>query len=219
MKTNITLKKVGIITCAALVATTLTGGVMALAKPAPAAESSIQITRQAADVATNVSTQASGNASTEYIGETQAKAIALAHAGVAESEVSHLLCKLEFDDGIAEYDVEFWDGAIEYDYEINAISGNIIGYDFDMESYDAKPVTTPSTNASTEYIGEAQAKAIALAHAGVAESEASRLKCEFDFDDGYAEYEVEWEIGRMEYEYTISATDGTIWEHDVEYDD
>ncbi len=159
------------------------------------------------------------NTSTEYIGEAEAKAIALAHAGLNEADVSHLICKLDYDDGIAEYEVEFWDGTKEYDYEINAVSGDIIGYDYDMESYDSKPTTAPDTNTSTEYIGEAEAKAIALAHAGVTENEASRLECEFDFDDGYAEYEVEWEIGRTEYQYTISATDGAIWEHDVEYDD
>ncbi len=159
------------------------------------------------------------DASTEYIGEEEAKAVALAHAGMNESDISHMLCKLDYDDGIAEYEVEFWDGTTEYDYEINAVSGEIIGYDYDMESYDAKAETAPTVDASTEYIGEIEAKAIALAHAGVTESEASRIKCEFDYDDGYAEYEVEWEIGKIEYEYTISATDGAIWEHDMEYDD
>ncbi len=157
--------------------------------------------------------------STEYIGEAKAKDIALAHAGLSESAVSNMLCKFDYDDGVAEYEVEFWDGTTEYDYEINAISGEIIGYDYDMESYDAKPVTTPDTATSTEYIGEAKAKDIALTHAGVTESEAGNIKCEFDFDDGYAEYEIEWEIGTVEYDYTISATDGTIWEHDVDYDD
>ncbi len=155
----------------------------------------------------------------DYIGEDRAKEIALAHAGLGEADVSHMLCKLDYDDGIAEYEVEFWDGTTEYDYEINAISGDIIGYDYDMESYDGNHVTPPTTTNPADYIGEDRAKAIALAHAGVSESEAGFIKCEFDIDDGYAEYEVEWQIGRTEYEYTISATDGTIWEHDVEYDD
>ncbi len=157
---------------------------------------------------------------TEYIGETKAKAVALAHAGLSESEVSQMLCKLDYDDGVAEYEVEFWDGTTEYDYEINAVTGEIISYDYDMENYDVKPQPTPDTSSTaTEYIGEAKAKAVALAHAGLSESEVSHMKCEFDFDDGYAEYEVEWEVGTMEYEYTISAIDGTILEHDVEHDD
>ncbi len=158
-----------------------------------------------------------------YIGEEEAKSIALTHAEKSEADVSHMLCKLDYDDGVAEYKVEFWDGTTEYDYEINAVSGEIIGFDYDMESYDVKPETateaSPDANASAEYIGEEEAKEIAFTHAGVTESEASYVKCEFDFDDGIAEYEVEWEIGRTEYEYTISATDGTVWEHDVDYDD
>ncbi len=167
-----------------------------------------------------VTTPTTTPSTTEYIGETKAKSIALAHAGVNSADALRMICKLDYDDGVAEYDVEFWDGSKEYDYEINALTGNIMSYDYDMESYDSKPVTTPTTTPSTtEYIGETKAKSIALAHAGVTESNAGRIKCEFDFDDGYAEYEVEWEIGRTEYEYTISATDGAIWEHDVEYDD
>ncbi len=155
----------------------------------------------------------------DYISDTEAKSIALTHAGLSEADVSHMICKLDYDDGVAEYEVEFWDGTTEYDYEINAITGAIIGYDYDMESYDGMQVTPPTTSTPTNYIGEAAAKAIALAHAAISESEAGFIKCEFDIDDGYAEYEIEWQIGRTEYEYTISATDGTIWEHDIDYDD
>ncbi len=129
-----------------------------------------------------------------------------------------MLSKLDYDNGVAEYEIEFWDGTTEYDYEINALTGDIIGYDYDMESYDAKSITTPNTADSSNYIGEAKAIEIALTHAGVTESEAGYIKCEFDFDDGYAEYEVEWQIGKVEYDYTISATDGTIFERDVDYD-
>ncbi len=164
-------------------------------------------------------TTPSENITDEYIGEAEAKAIAFAHAQIKEADVSYIFCKLDYDDGVAEYEVEFWNNLSEYDYEINAISGEIIGYDYDMENYDSKLETTPSENITDEYIGEAEAKAIAFAHAQINETEAGFIKCEFDFDDGYPEYEIEWKIGRMEYEYTISATDGTIWEHDAEYDD
>ncbi len=151
--------------------------------------------------------------SQDYIGEDKAKSVALAHAGLTDA--SYIVCKFDFDDGIAEYEVEFWDGAVEYDYEINAITGDIIGYDYDMESQ--APASNVST--STDYISAEQASNIALQDAGISEADASKLKCEFDFDDGRAEYEVEWDVGRMEYEYTISATDGTILERDAEYDD
>ncbi len=219
MKSKVTLKTVGIVSGVVIVTATLTGGVMALARPMTTSQPEQSTYEQTQPVESNFSTEPLVNFTETYIGEEEAKAIALAHAGMNESDISHMLCKLDYDDGIAEYEVEFWDGTTEYDYEINAVSGEIIGYDYDMESYDAKAETAPTVDASTEYIGEIEAKAVALAHAGVTESEASRIKCEFDYDDGYAEYEVEWEIGKIEYEYTISATDGAIWEHDMEYDD
>ncbi len=205
MKSKITMKTAGIISCATLLTLALAGGVFALTMPATTNNSEQSVAEQ------NLFSQ-----NENYIGETEAKAIALAHAGLAQADVSQMICKLDYDDGVAEYEVEFWDGTTEYDYEINAVSGAIISYDYDMESYDGTAVTPPTT---TDYIGEVKAISIALAHAGVLESEAGFIKCEFDIDDGRAEYEVEWQIGRTEYEYTISATDGAIWEHDVDYDD
>ncbi len=209
---------IGIVSCAVLIIAALAGGMMALARPVTATQPEQSTVGQTEPEAI-LSAQPLENSTDDYIGEDEAKSIALAHVGLSETDVSHMFCKFDYDDGIAEYEVEFWDGTIEYDYEINAVNGEIMGYDYDMESYDAKPVTTPDTDTSADYIGEDKAKSIALAHAGVTESDASQIICKFDFDDGHAEYEVEWKIGRMEYEYTISATDGTIWEHDVEYDD
>ncbi len=223
MKSKITFKTIGIISCVALLTVALAGcDNTAVAEPTSASEASQPISEPAASVSaptsTDVSSQISTSTNENYIGEAEAKSIALAHAELNEADVSHMLCKLDHDDGIAEYEVEFWDGTTEYDYEINAVSGEITSYDYDMESYDdAPPATASDASASAEYIGETEATAIALAHAGVTESEAGPIKCQFDFDDGHAEYEVEWVIDRTEYEYTISATDGTIWEHDVDY--
>ncbi len=220
MKSKNTLKKFGVISCAVIITATFASCSMAPTQSIAQVENEQSIVQQAETTSANVSTNTLESATENYIGEEQAKNIALTHAGVNETDVSHMFCKLDYDDGIAEYEVEFWDGNAEYDYEINALNGDIIGYDYDMESYDANTATTPnSVNDSAEYIGETQAKAIALEHAGISESEAGFIKCTFDFDDGRAEYEVEWQIGRTEYDYTISATDGTIWEHDVDYDD
>ncbi len=218
MKLKNTFKKAGITSCAVIIAISLAGCAKTSAEPMPAVENEQPVVEQVET--TSVTSTSLASADENYIGETQAKEIALAHAGINEADVSHMFCKLDYDNGIAEYEVEFWDGNAEYDYEINAISGDIIGYDYDMESYNANaPTTSSSSNDTTEYIGEEQAKAIAFEHAGISESEATFIKCEFEFDDGYAEYEVEWRIDRTEYDYTISATDGTILEHDVEYDD
>ncbi len=163
--------------------------------------------------------------SINYIGEEKAKLVAMEHAGINESEISFIISKFEYDDRSAEYDVEFWSGLVEYDYEIDAITGAIKSYDYDIErklNSLELPVTEKNIEeviVSIEYITSEQAKSIALADAGVKDTDISYIECEFDYDDGFAEYGVEWKIGKMEYEYTISALDGSVWERDVEYDD
>ena len=66
-----------------------------------------------------------------YIGEAKAKSIALSAAGLTESQVSHIRCYLDRDDGRWEYSVEFWSGTMEYEYEIDAYSGAILSRDMD----------------------------------------------------------------------------------------
>ncbi|MDR2939078.1 MAG: PepSY domain-containing protein [Clostridiales bacterium] len=72
---------------------------------------------------------------------------------------------------------------------------------------------------SGQYIGEAKAKSIALAHAGVSEANISFLKTQLDHDDGYIIYDVEFYGGNIEYDYEIDATSGYIRESDkdIEY--
>jgi len=168
-------------------------------------------------------------AADSYIGEAKAKSIALTHAGVAEADVIFIKTKLERDDGRYVYDIEFYSGNIEYDYEIDALTGVILEYDRDIEHYsiphsnnthNSNHNNNHNTNTTTNsYIGEAKAKSIALAHAGLAESEVTRIRVEFDRDDGLYIYEVEFDKGRMEYSYDIDATSGTILEWDHDYDD
>lgn len=157
------------------------------------------------------------NNETNFIGEAAAEAIALAHAGLNANEVEYKITRLDNNRNAnrAEYDVEFWSGNTEYDYEINATTGDIISYDYDAE-YNYRGTRQAQSSGSTEYIGAEQAKSIALAHAGTTASKASRLQCSFDYDDRFAEYEVEWKSGWTEYEYTINAITGDIMGFDVD---
>ena len=66
--------------------------------------------------------------SSNYIGVTSAKSIALRHAKLNSSKVIFTKAKLTTDDGIKVYDVEFRTGSTEYDYEINAKTGKIIEF-------------------------------------------------------------------------------------------
>ncbi len=152
-----------------------------------------------------------------YIGEEQAKSIALEHAQLSENDVSNIVCKLDYDDGVPQYELEFWSGSIEYDYEIDATTGAVKSYDHDIENSSISSNSTPPSSEG-EYISSEQATTIALQDANVNAEETSRLKCEFDYDDGHAEYEVEWDVGKTEYEYTISAVDGSIWKRDIDTD-
>ena len=61
-----------------------------------------------------------------------------------------------------------------------------------------------------------KAKAIAFGHAGVSAGQVRELSVEYD-DDGV--YEIDFKVGNMEYDYDISATDGSIRKADVEQDD
>gem|GEM_PF-164789 len=176
-------------------------------------------------------TQPTQNSNEQYIGESKAKSIALTHAGLTESQVIFIKAHLERDDGRMTYDVEFYGGNVEYDYEIDAISGTILEFDRDIENYSipnnsANQVTTtpqptqpPTPNSTEQYIGDAKAKAIALSAAGLSESQVSRMKISFDREDGVMIYEVEFNSGRMEYEYEIDAISGNILKADVDYDD
>lgn len=65
-------------------------------------------------------------------------------------------------------------------------------------------------------IGLEAAKQAAFAHAGVTESNVTLIKSETDYDDGRKEYEIEFHSGGVEYDYVISAADGTILSYDLE---
>ncbi len=145
----------------------------------------------------------------------KAKEIALNHAGLTASSVSFIKAQLDYDDGIKVYEIEFYNSNKEYDYEINAATGAIISFDYDVENW-TRP-TTPTDTTTT--ITSEQAKQIAFNHAGVNASNVYGLKVELDYDDGQKKYEVEFKSGRMEYDYKINANTGTIIGYDSEYDD
>lgn len=68
-----------------------------------------------------------------YIGEDKAMTIALEHSNYTQQDLVFSYVKLDFDDGVWNYDVEFYADNREYDYEIDAITGAILSFDFDME--------------------------------------------------------------------------------------
>ena len=165
----------------------------------------------------NPTTATASTGSTNYIGEERAKEIALNHAGLTASGVTFVRSHLDWDDGRAQYEVEFYANNTEYDYDIDATTGDIRSYDYDAEYY--TPSTTAANTSSTSYIGEERAKEIALDHAGLTASGVTFVRSHLDWDDGRAQYEVEFYANNTEYDYDIDATTGDIrsYDYDAEY--
>ena len=152
----------------------------------------------------------------QYIGEEAAKQAALAHAGKTADAVSFARCKLDFDGGRWTYEVEFYEGNTEYDYDIDAVTGDIISYDYDAEYYN--PSSNGQTTAPGGSITAEQAKQIALQHAGVDEANTRRMEMDIDYDHGRTTYEFSWKVDWTEYEYEIDASTGSIISFSQEQD-
>ena len=69
--------------------------------------------------------------STANISIEQAKEIALNHANLTSNQVIFSRTELDYDNGIQKYEVEFYYNNREYSYEINANTGDILGYEQD----------------------------------------------------------------------------------------
>lgn len=190
-------------------------GEMNTEETAPQSAAQAPVAAPASEPTTSIAGSADPNSG--YIGEDAAKAAALAHAGLAESDLQAVTVRLEYEDGRAEYDVEFVrktdTGAEEYDYEVDALTGDILSYDFDAEHFNGTQAVTGTAVTADE------AKQIALNHAGVAESDTRAMELETDRDHGRTVYEFSWKVGFTEYDYEIDADTGEILSYSQEQDD
>ncbi len=152
-----------------------------------------------------------------------AKAAALADAGLSADAVAFTKAKLDWEDGIQVYEIEFFTSTHEYEYEIDASTGAV--YSRSVEAFQAASgsqggpaQSNPGMDTGSAYIGTDQAKSIALNHAGLTESEVMVTKAKLDRDDGQMVYEIEFRQGQVEYEYKIDAQSGAILEHEIDRD-
>lgn len=188
-----------------------------------------------------------GNASEQaYIGAEKAKEIALSDAGESIDSVILKEIKMDYDDGVVEYDVEFCVSGTEYEYSINASTGDIMSRETEIcDSHSHAHANGPDNNQGGSNaqngsggnpaggqngqqnsgsgssqgidIGIEKARQTAYSHAGVPSSGVMLIKSEVDYDDGRKEYEIEFYYNGTEYDYVIS-TDGTVisYEHEDE---
>ena len=162
----------------------------------------------------------------------EAESAALAHAGFTADQVTRLHTEVDYENGVKEFEVEFRSGDWEYDYTVSAETLEILKHqkEYDPPKQKAvetvpaetKPAETKPADtkpAESKKISAAEAKSIALAHAGLTEAQVKGLRAEYDRDDGRLEYDVEFRVGNMEYEYEIHAETGKILSWDKEIDD
>lgn len=213
-----------------MIGTLLTAGTIAAcgsqseAAPTQAITSSQELMAAGAKSASVPVETTSQTAASKDIGEAKAKQIALEHAGVAEADASDLWVNRDYDDGRLEYEVEFFSASKEYDYDIDAADGTILSFDSETEfagkkteeaAASAGQTTASSTGqAGSEGISLEQAKKIALAKVPGADD--SHIRIEKDRDDGRILYEGKIVYSGVEYEFEISAADGSVldWEID-----
>lgn len=152
------------------------------------------------------------------LSEEEAKAAALEHAGVAEAEVTGMLVKLEKDDGILQYDVEFYAGDMEYDYEINAATGEILGFDHEWDhDHPHSHSHTGASGSGSEGAQFTREQAVALALSQVSGAGQEHItKFKTDYDDGRLVYEIEIRYNNTECELEIDANTGQILELDFD---
>ena len=157
-----------------------------------------------------------------------AKSAAIEAAGFSADEVSFLSAELDSRNGIEYYDIDFSADGKEYDFDIDALTGMVIGSESpelakkSVEPKATEEVPAPDSSekkASSKEISEAEAKKIALAQVpGAKESDIRGF--EVDYDDGRLEYEGSIYFNEMEYEFEIDGFSGAIrsWEVESIYD-
>lgn len=168
-------------------------------------------------VACNKSTPANPsdiNITSNKITVEQAKDIALKHAKLANDKVTFVKTEEGTEDGIKKYDIEFYTDNTEYDYEINANTGEVIEFEKDIEDYTIP--TNPDATSNKAKISEDEAKDIALKHANLTNDKVKFDNIEYDTDNGFNKYDIDFHYNNQEYSYEIDAQTGEILSHGID---
>jgi len=229
------VKKTGIIVLLTLLITSalLTGCGAAVppqsSQPVSVTDAGTDSPAEASDAQAASPAPAAAETAAEVSAEDAVK-IALADAGINAEAAVIKEAKLDTDDLKKHYDVEFFAGDREYDYDISLADGGILSSKaekMDAEDYAEMKMligqAADSADAAQEAaaVNEEKALEIAVAHAGVAMSEISRqsVRLEYDDDTGRKNFEVEFHVGKMEYDYEIDPETGAVVKYESEIDD
>ncbi|MBO7253831.1 MAG: PepSY domain-containing protein [Clostridia bacterium] len=133
------------------------------------------------------------------VGKETAVNSAYAAAGIPSEKIDSVKTKFKFDKGKFVYDVEFHSEGKEYEYKIHSKDGSVI----EFEHPDSKPL--PESSISID-----EAKKIAVEHSGFSIDEVTFTKANLYKNKDSYEYIIEFSASSKEYEYNISAFDGSI---------
>lgn len=180
------------------------------------------------------------------IGVRGAQDAAFADAGVDPAGVVLSRTEFEFERGHFVYEVDFTADGMDYDYLVRASDGTILSREREPSddeniipytagettaplvtdtpvATDTSPATQPAAPTTTSPAGQIsldEAKALALADAGV---DAQQTQVEFiqekqDWDDGRAVYDIEFVVAAQNnvYDYEVDASTGAILSKSVE---
>ncbi len=148
----------------------------------------------------------------KYIGEEQARQKALAR--VPGAQITSI--EMDMEDGRMIYDVEMRLGGTKYEAEVDAATGEIVGWESEPEKDSSGG--SASSQEGNGYIGLEKARQIALAK--VPGAQVRELEFEWDDDDSVPVYEGELRKDNMEYEFKIHAVTGEIlkWKAETAFD-
>ena len=160
-----------------------------------------------------------------FLSEDEIKAIVFNHAGVNANDVREFEIELDDEHGIWVYEVEFKAGNIEYDYVVNAVTGEIIKSETEVDDDPTaapgtpRPTAQPTQQPGSEFLSEDEIRAIVFNHAGVNANDVREFEIELDDEDGIWVYEVDFKAGSIEYDYVVNAVTGAIIRVETEIDD
>ena len=160
-----------------------------------------------------------------FLSEDEVRAIVFNHAGVNANDVREFEIELDDEHGIWVYEVEFKAGNIEYDYVVNAVTGEIIKSETEVDDDPTaapgtpRPTAQPTQQPGSEFLSEDEIRAIVFNHAGVNANDVREFEIELDDEDGIWVYEVDFKAGSIEYDYVVNAVTGAIIRVETEIDD
>ena len=110
---------------------------------------------------------------------------------------------------------------MEYDYDIDISTGEIVGKSQEAEIIPAAlpQQAAPAQRVAAPVDGEEAAIQAALTHAGVNRNETVGMRVKTDWEFSGKVYEVEFHVGRTEYNYDIDADTFEILSWEVDTDD